>query len=127
MARPPRPADPQALRSLLTAERERALRQIAALEREFDSIVEAAADVATDDEHDPEGTTIAFERAQVAALADHARVRLADLERALERMDAGAYGMCEWCGRPIPPERLAGRPMARTCVGCAAGAGWDRR
>jgi RNA polymerase-binding transcription factor DksA len=126
MARQTGPADRQALRSLLGAERERTLRQIAALEREFNSIVEAAADVATDDEHDPEGTTIAFERAQVAALADHARVRLADLEQALERLDAGVYGTCESCGRPIPPERLAARPTARTCVGCSA-AGRVRR
>ena len=126
MARQTGPADRHALRSLLGAERERTLRQIAALEREFNSIVEAAADVATDDEHDPEGTTIAFERAQVAALADHARVRLADLEQALERLDAGVYGTCESCGRPIPPERLAARPTARTCVGCSA-AGRVRR
>ncbi|MGH2688294.1 MAG: TraR/DksA family transcriptional regulator, partial [Actinomycetota bacterium] len=77
-------------------------------------------------ERDPEGTTIAFERAQVAALADRARVRLADLERALERVDAGDHGRCEVCGRPIPAERLAARPTARTFVTCAA-AGRDRR
>jgi hypothetical protein len=60
------PINPQELRSRLAGERDRMLRRIESLEREFNSIVEAAAGVATDDEHDPEGTTIAFERAQVA-------------------------------------------------------------
>jgi hypothetical protein len=69
-------SDRQALRRLLATERDSTLRQIASLEREFDSIGEASADVATDDEHDPEGTTIAFERAQVAALVERARARL---------------------------------------------------
>jgi RNA polymerase-binding transcription factor DksA len=72
-----------------------------------------------DDEHDPEGATIAFERQQVAALLDQARRRLADVETALERRAAGSYGICETCGRPIAPERLAARPAARTCIACA--------
>ena len=72
-----------------------------------------------DDEHDPEGATIAFERQQLAALLDQARRRLADVEAALERRAAGRYGVCENCGRPIAPERLAARPAARTCIDCA--------
>ncbi len=72
-----------------------------------------------DDEHDPEGATIAFERQQVAALLDQTRRRLADVEAALERRAAGSYGLCETCGRPIAPERLAARPAARTCIDCA--------
>ena len=63
-----------------------------------------------DDEHDPEGATIAFERQQVVALLDQARRRLADVEAALARREAGDYGICETCGRPIAPERLAARP-----------------
>ncbi len=72
-----------------------------------------------DDEHDPEGATIAFERQQVAALLESARRRLADVDAALARRETGDYGRCESCGRPIAAERLAARPAARTCIDCA--------
>ena len=55
-------------RELLLAERAEALRQVAALEREFAAIAEAAGSAGTDDEHDPEGATLAFERQHTAAL-----------------------------------------------------------
>jgi RNA polymerase-binding protein DksA len=103
----------------LEAERASALAQIEALTREFDEVVAASQASNADDEHDPEGATIAFERQQVAALLDQARRRLADVEAAIARRDAGDYGICENCGRPIAAERLAARPAARTCIDCA--------
>ena len=103
----------------LEAERDAARAQIAALTREFDAVVDASRQSNADDEHDPEGATIAFERQQVAALLARARARLTDVEAALARRDAGGYGVCESCGRPIAPERLAARPAARTCIDCA--------
>ena len=62
-----------AIRDALAAERQQTLDRITAVSREFDGIVESSAGVATDDEHDPEGATIAFERAQLAALLDQDR------------------------------------------------------
>ena len=103
----------------LAGERVAALAQIEALTREFDEVVAASKASNADDEHDPEGATIAFERQQVVALLDQARRRLADVEAALARRDAGGYGTCESCGRPIAAERLAARPAARTCIACA--------
>ena len=103
----------------LAAERAAALVQIESLAREFDGVVAASRASNADDEHDPEGATIAFERQQIAALLDQARRRLADVEAALARRDAGGYGSCESCGGPIAPERLAARPAARTCIRCA--------
>ena len=103
----------------LEAERAAALASIAALTREFDGVVAASRSSNADDEHDPEGATIAFERQQVAALLEQAHRRLSDVEAALARRDAGGYGVCESCGRPIAPERLAARPAARTCIDCA--------
>ncbi len=103
----------------LLAERAAALAQIAALTGEFDAVVAASRSSNADDEHDPEGATIAFERQQVAALLESARGRLADVQAALERLATGGYGVCETCGRPIAPERLAARPAARTCIDCA--------
>jgi RNA polymerase-binding protein DksA len=104
---------------LLLEERAAALAQIDALTREFDAMVAASQASNADDEHDPEGATIAFERQQVVALLEQARHRLADIEAALARRQNGDYGTCENCGRPIAPERLAARPAARTCIDCA--------
>jgi RNA polymerase-binding transcription factor DksA len=106
---------------LLAAERATTIAAIIALTRDFEGIVAATADVATDDEHDPEGATIAFERAQVAGLLEQARRRLADVDDALDRIAGGRYGRCEECGQPISTARLAARPAARTCISCAAG------
>jgi DnaK suppressor protein len=103
----------------LLAERAAALAQVEALSREFDGVVAASKASNADDEHDPEGATIAFERQQVVALLEQARRRLTDVDAALARRDAGDYGICEICGRPIAPERLAARPAARTCIDCA--------
>jgi DnaK suppressor protein len=103
----------------LADERAAALAQIESLTREFDGVVAASRASNADDEHDPEGATIAFERQQVVALLEQARRRLADVEAALARRDAGDYGTCETCGRPIAADRLAARPAARTCIDCA--------
>lgn len=107
------------IRAALHAERAETLDRIAALRRDFDGIVDSSALVATDDEHDPEGATIAFERQQVVALLEQARHRLADVDAALARRETGNYGICEQCGRPIGAERLAARPWVRTCIECA--------
>ncbi len=83
-------------------------------------MVDSATSVATDDEHDPEGATIAFERAQIEALIDQSRQQLLELDEALARLERGGYGVCEGCGQPIAAERLEARPTARTCISCAA-------
>ena len=103
----------------LLAERDAVRAQVAALTREFDSVVDASRSSNADDEHDPEGATIAFERQQIAALLEQARRRLTDVEAAIRSVEAGIYGICETCGRPIAPERLAARPATRTCIDCA--------
>ncbi|MFF3753771.1 TraR/DksA family transcriptional regulator [Streptomyces sp. NPDC002018] len=108
------------VRERLAAEWDSTEAQIKALNRDFVAIVEANALVAVDDEHDPEGSSTAFERAHVAALLARAREHLDDLDRALERLERGDYGRCEVCGEPIPAERLEARPAARTCVRCAS-------
>jgi DnaK suppressor protein len=105
---------------MLQAERERALVRVTALEREFAGLAEAASSAGTDDEHDPEGATLAFERQHAAALLESARAQVAAVDAALERLAQGRYGVCETCGQPIGAERLAARPSATTCVRCAA-------
>lgn len=104
---------------LEAALRENAM-QLAALASQHDEIVDASRDSNADDEHDPEGATIAFERQQVVALVEQLQRTRADIERALALHGAGAYGLCESCGRSIGEARLEARPTARTCIGCAA-------
>jgi RNA polymerase-binding transcription factor DksA len=81
-------------------------------------VIASASSTTGDDEHDPEGATIGFERAQAQALLDQAVAALAELDAALERSRAGTYGICVDCGRAIPAERLAARPAALRCVAC---------
>lgn len=103
----------------MVAERVRTVEQIAGLQRRFADIVDAAELTSTDDEHDPEGATIAYERAQVSALLRQARDDLLGLDAAVERLDHGDAPTCAVCGGIIPLERLLALPGARTCVQCA--------
>lgn len=100
----------------LAEERQTTADRLEGLRREFGQVVEATVDSNSDDEHDPEGATIAYERSQVAALIDQAEQHLVDIDAALDRLAEGTYGKCVVCGRKIPEERLEARPTARTCV-----------
>ncbi|MCW2867051.1 MAG: TraR/DksA family transcriptional regulator, partial [Marmoricola sp.] len=84
---------------------------------------DASRDTNADDEHDPEGQTIAFERSQTGALVRQAERHLAEVDAAVDRVAAGTWGRCEVCGEPIAPARLEARPTARTCVAHA----WSTR
>ncbi len=114
------PHDPLGeIRERLAEMRRAAHRRAASLASGFDAIVEAASDVATDDEHDPEGHTIAWERQQLAALAEETRMTLASIDAAEQRLDEGRYGLCVICGRPIAVARLEALPATPTCIECA--------
>lgn len=113
---PPNPAPP---RVRLLALRAETLHRRDRLRGDVEGMVEASRGSNADDEHDPEGATIAFERAQTEALAGQAAVDLGEVDAALARLDAGTYGICEVCGRPIAPARLEARPAARRCIDCA--------
>jgi DnaK suppressor protein len=117
----PSPPERAAARDLLAAERERTAGRLAALGRDLESITASTASAAgADDEHDPEGSSTAFDRQHVAALLASARDQLAAIAEAERRLDDGSYGRCERCGRDIGTERLTARPAAATCVTCAA-------
>lgn len=108
------------IRVILEEERRTIERRLAALTEDFDTVVAASEGSNADDEHDPEGATIAFERSQLDALREQARAHLEDVDAALVRVADGSHGTCEGCGRAIPEERLRARPTARRCVTCAA-------
>ena len=106
--------------TLLDAERADTRARAAGLSHDLERIMDAAEGSNADDEHDPEGATLAFERAQVAALLDQASRHLHELDDAAARVAAGTYGTCRSCAAPIAPARLRARPAAATCIGCAS-------
>jgi DnaK suppressor protein len=107
-------------RAALLVQREQVMARLAGLERDLAGSIEAAESANADDEHDPEGATIAYERQQVAAHIAYARDQLGQIDAALVRLDAGSYGTCVACGHAIAPARLAVRPTATTCIECAS-------
>lgn len=108
-------------RPLLHAELARTRASFAALDADSRSVSAARDNSNVDDEHDPEGTTIAAELSQMSALARDARGRAEDIEAALARLDAGTYGVCAVCGQTIADGRLGARPWTPYCLDHAGG------
>jgi DnaK suppressor protein len=109
-----------AIRKHLISDREQTRLLIEQLDREMDDFVSARNDAPTDDEHDPEGPTLAFERSQASAVRGQSRRHLSDIDAALQRMDDGTYGVCTRCGQHVAIGRLEVRPQAAQCIDCAA-------
>ncbi len=107
------------LRSQLEADRERTGMHIDTVTDEMGAFVTARRDTATDDEHDPEGPTLAFERSQSSAIRGQSQQHLVEIDIALLRMDEGRYGLCKSCGNEIALGRLQVRPQAALCISCA--------
>lgn len=107
---------PDEVRERLLALRAEALDRLVGLGASRSDLVESARGANIDDEHDPEGQTIAFERAQLDTLVADVGRRLQDVDAALARLADGTYGRCAVGGEPIDPARLAARPTATTCV-----------
>jgi DnaK suppressor protein len=114
------------IRAALTRDRTAAIDRLATLERERSGLVEAADTANIDDEHDPEGATTAFERAQVISLMEQARRQLEAFDAADARMAEGTFGLCRRCGEPIAVARLLALPGATTCLACAQHEGRQR-
>lgn len=106
-------------REALVAERARTVALIESMSARLAAVIDATSDEAADDEHDPEGSTLAVERGHLVAQVERSRVRLDEIDAALDRVGHGSYGRCQTCGKPIDAERLEVLPAARQCVSCA--------
>ena len=105
------------LRGKLEAERDRLLEMIADLDREREQI--RLAETASEHNADPDnadGGSLAFEIEMGLSKQENARELLGKVEKALERMSDGTYGICEATGKPIPLARLEALPYATTVV-----------
>jgi DnaK suppressor protein len=106
------------MRQRLDEERAATLLLIDSLGRQIAGIIDASTWTTNDDEHDPEGATIAFERAQLQSMLEQARGDLENLDRAERRIADGTYGVCERCGTKIPEGRLEALPAVTFCIPC---------
>lgn len=112
--------DEKKMRDMLEAERADAQALIASLTQGINEVSAARDGDNSDDEHDPEGATLAFERSQATTLLEQTKTRLDEIAEALTRLDAGSFGTCIDCGGPIAEARLEIRPYAAKCVDCAS-------
>jgi DnaK suppressor protein len=104
------------IRSQLQAEAAGLREEIAVAQAQIAERLANSVQDAGDDEADA-GTRV-YEREQELALTQRARGLLDQTERALARIDAGTYGVCESCGKPIGKARLQAYPRATLCVAC---------
>ena len=104
------------VRGELMADRERLRSELNMAEHELHDLMRDAGDGAGNDQADVGSTT--FERDHEMSLANNARDMLAQTERALLRIEAGTYGICESCGEPIGKMRLMAFPRATLCLSC---------
>lgn len=76
------------------------------------------------DNHPADIGTETFEREKDLGLKRDLERQLAAVDEAMEHLEAGTYGICDRCGKPIPPERLEAVPETTLCVTCSAGEDW---
>lgn len=115
-------------RGLLAQERER----LQGLKEELDDVraesqEDSLQELSSYDQHQADVATETFDREKDLTILDSIEGELADVEHALRRLDAGTYGSCEACGRPIPDERLEALPATRFCLEDQAAAEREHR
>jgi RNA polymerase-binding transcription factor len=105
------------LRLTLETEREQLQKQLATIEENSFAATQSdiSGEVAFDDET-AEGGTATFERERDLSIENNVRDLMQKIERALEKMDAGTYGICERCGKPIEKARVRALPYVDLCI-----------
>jgi len=108
--------DPTRLREALEGER-------GSLEQELEALTAVSRDPTPSigfGKRVGEGTSEAIGRIERVAQAEALAGKLADVRRALEKLDEGSYGLCDRCATSIPDERLDARPSSVHCLRCSA-------
>jgi len=111
--------DKRTARRLLTAERNRLKSILESLREETAGVAEKGetlSDLSLNDQHPADMGTEVFELEKGMSIRNNVEAELADLDRALHRLEDGTFGVCEACGRKIPEPRLQAKPSARFCV-----------
>ena len=106
------------LRKQLQEERGELERQVAEIEEgSFGSAQsDLTGELASFDEEYADAGTATFERERDLSLSNNIRDLMDKIDKALERIDEGTYGLCERCGRPIEKARIKALPYASLCI-----------
>jgi DnaK suppressor protein len=103
------PAAPDETRSSLEGER-------AQLRTQLHDLDTASDDGLSFDENFADSGQVAAEQGEAMELANRLRDQLTDVQRALDKLDAGTYGRCEICETSIDDDRLEAMPATRYCI-----------
>ncbi len=99
--------------------REHLLQMRSEMIREIQQAREASRQIGGDGVADIGDMSVAtYARDVLLNLSDHQRQRIRDIDAAIDRLDAGEYGVCQRCEEEIEPRRLEVRPFSRYCVEC---------
>jgi len=111
--------DLESMRTKLFEERLRIQADLAALEETTASTPkDSSGDLSSYSSHMADMGSDSMEREKAFLFANVKRRRIEEIDGALSRMDAGTFGLCESCGKPIPVKRLERMPGATLCVAC---------
>jgi RNA polymerase-binding protein DksA len=112
--------DVESFKTRLLEERLRTQKAIAYLHEENRATTEDEARELSGglDNHLADIATYTYDRELDSTLESSEEVHLANVESALKRIEAGTYGVCENCGRPIDVERLEAMPWVTLCIDC---------
>jgi RNA polymerase-binding protein DksA len=111
--------DTDRFRNALLEERQRIQAALDNLHEENPgSITDETGEDAAYDNHLADTATVTYDRELDYTLEENSEHMLAEIDAALQRIDAGTYGKCTNCGKEIPPERLEARPWATLCIDC---------
>jgi len=111
-------ADVKHFKQMLLEKRGEILRNVSEIEEETlkKSRLDASGDLSSMPIHMADLGSDNYEQEFVLGLVDSERKLLQEIDDALQRIEEGAYGICEGTGKPIPKARLKAQPWARYCV-----------
>ena len=112
--------DTERFRGLLLEERKRVEAAIAYLHEETPGSMEdqVEEEFGTSDNHPADAATVTLDREVDYTLQENSEQVLKEIDDALQRIEAGTFGTCRSCGKPIAPERLEAMPWATLCIDC---------
>lgn len=102
----------------LANERSHVTDEIDQLDQQVRTFVDDAESSQGVDNHIGDEADNIFEKERLLTIRAELVERRTQIERALQKVDEGTYGICENCGRPIAPERLEALPFASLCISC---------
>jgi DnaK suppressor protein len=110
--------DRETLRQRLLLERERLEHEIAELDADLSESLEDSSEESPYDQHMAETAAVTLDREIDLTLQENALASVAQIDRALAKLENGSYGKCDKCGKLIGEDRLQAAPFATLCIDC---------